>query len=237
MPAFDTDMRPGLLAAAIVPLALAATAARGEDDMQWQDVRERMETQKAVPSGAFSIPGTTFHGSLVPTQKPWSPAPGTRSVGVKVQPIGEMPLSVGFGLSRSQAPDARAQSSVDWGYAWTTGLPSGWLDFGLATAGSYGLLQRGASQNLSGHVRLPLLAEPGWIGLDLQVRPEVSYDLYANTWGTAVTPAIQSRAVLRDPARPFGTTLDLSLGYRLEPNARPGFSAGFAIKVTLPGGA
>jgi len=205
--------------------------------MRWQELRDQIETRKPVAVREFHVPGATVHGSVVPTQKPWDPAPGTRSLGVKVQPLDEMPLSLGLGLSRSLALGASAQSSVDWGYAWSSGLPSGWLDFGLSTGGSYGLLQRGASQNVSGHVKLPLLAEPGWIGLDLQVRPEVNYDLYANAWGAAITPALQSRAVLRDPARPFGTILDLSLGYRLEPNARPGLSAGFTLKVTLPGGA
>jgi len=163
-----------------------------------------------------------------------SPYPADPSVGLNVNPLEDSPLTVGIGISRPYG--AGTSSSLNWGYSLESDAMGGWLVYGLSAGGAVGLFNPGASNNLSVQMGVPVAKEINGFDLDLKVRPEVSYDAVNGSWGAAVTPEIRTRAVLRDPAKPFGTVLDLSLGYRMEPYAKPGMSAGFSLKVTLPDG-
>lgn len=187
-----------------------------------------------APRTAFSLSRTqTWASGLVPSHIPaFTPSPVGRTLGAKLQPLQDWNFLIGTEMTRSGDGGALSSKAM-WESFWSQDMERlGGLTFGLSTAGSVDNAQADYLQSFSGHLSLPLdLPLNAW-NLELRLSPNMNVDVSNGALTSNLMSEVVGQTVLSDQNAAYRSTLDVSLGYNLVPDARPAGSARLQLTIS-----
>jgi len=163
----------------------------------------------------------------------FAPTQWDRTVGARLRPVQDLPLSVGTEITRAGEGTGSLSSRVTWETSWSRKVERlGGLRIGLTAGGSLARRNAALSQSVSGTLGIPLAMPLRTWTMEVRVSPSMSLDAAAGTLGTHLASEIVSRRVLGSPAGALRSVLGVKVGYGVAPDARPTAFAGLELRIS-----
>lgn len=202
------------------------------DSWRIDDVAAR-RAQAPVATYALSRTQTWANG-LAPSGIPaFTPSGADKVVGAKMQPFQDWNFLVGTELVRSGGGSRFLSSKALWESSWSRAVNTlGGLRLGLATTGSVDNAQVDYLQSFSGSLNVPLDLPLNTWSMELRFSPNLNVDVSQKALSSNLMSELVGQTVLSSRDAAFRSTLDVSLGYSLAPDARPAASARLQLTIS-----
>jgi hypothetical protein len=222
-------IRTGAALVLLAPLGTGGQAGEGDRDHAFPvgEQAALFRERPAMPPARLALAAAEVWTRGLASDAP-SLAP-ERAVGMSLRPLREAGLAIGWEVHRPAQAGAVAHSDVTWRYTWERhrgpDAQPGAVLLGLTAGGLFSVLEPAITQGLATYVGLVLPAILPWSTAELRLAPEVRFDALARAWTLAATPELRAETVLSAPAAPLRSAVNLRLGYRVEPEAKPSLGA------------
>jgi hypothetical protein len=161
----------------------------------------------------------------------FSPSGADKTLGAKMQPFEDWNFTIGTEMTRSGETGFLASKAM-WESVWSQDMKEmGGLKVGLSTMGSVDNAQTDYLQSFSGRLDVPLDVPLDAWNVELRFSPGMDVDVSNGTLRSNLMSELMGEKVLGSRADAFRSTVNLSLGYSLAPDARPAASARLEVRI------
>lgn len=174
----------------------------------------------------------TWASGLSPVSR-FTPYPSGKSLGAKMQPFQDWNFMIGTELTRSGGEGGFLASRTMWESTWSRDLTGmGGLRIDFSTVGSMDNAQADYLQSFNGRLNLPLDLPLSQWNVALRVSPSMNVDVSNGALYSNLLSEIMGERVLSSYSDAYRSSLNVSVGYSVAPNARPAASARLEFRIS-----
>ncbi len=188
-----------------------------------------------APTVTYSLSRTQAwaNGLVASRMSAFTPSGVDKAVGAKMQPFQDWNFLIGTELIRSSGESRFLSSKAMWETSWSQDWESlGGLRVVLSTTGSLDNAQADYLQSFSGNLNVPLdLPLNAW-DLEFRLSPTMNVDMSQGSLTSNLMSELVGKTILSSHNAAFRSTLDVSVGYSIAPEARPAASAQLQLTIS-----
>ncbi|WP_243370402.1 hypothetical protein [Microvirga solisilvae] len=176
---------------------------------------------------------TWASGVSATSRAAFTPSDTGKTFGAKMQPFQDWNIMIGTEMTRSGNESGFLGSKAMWESFWSQDVREmGGLKIGLSTVGSVDNAQTDYLQSFSGRLNVPLDVPLTAWNVEFRVSPSMNVDVSNGALHSNLLSEIMGEKVLSSRTDAFRSTINVSVGYSLAPEARPAASARLEFRLS-----